>query len=88
MILVIGATGACLATLVSTWVVRRLALRFGVVARPAADRWHRRDVPLLGGVALVLHEILRQPHLVRRTPEIPAAEPLHSRPALIPIGGR
>jgi glucokinase-like ROK family protein len=48
----------------------------------------KADACVLGGVALVLHEILRQPHLVRRTPEIPAAEPLHSRPALIPIGGR
>jgi len=48
----------------------------------------KADACVLGGVALVLHEILRQPHLVRRTPEIPVAEPLHSRPALIPIGGR
>ncbi len=46
------------------------------------------DACVLGGVALVLHDILRQPHLVRRTPEIPEAEPLRSHPTLIPIGGR
>ena len=46
------------------------------------------DACVLGGVALVLHDILRQPHLVRRMPEISVAEPLHSRAALIPIGGR
>lgn len=33
-------------------VCRRLARRTGVVAHPRADRWHRAEVPMLGGVAI------------------------------------
>ena len=33
---------------------RRVALMFGVVARPKSDRWHRDAVPLLGGLAIAL----------------------------------
>jgi UDP-GlcNAc:undecaprenyl-phosphate GlcNAc-1-phosphate transferase len=35
-----------------TAVVRSLALRRGLVDPPRADRWHRRPVPRLGGVAI------------------------------------
>jgi len=35
-----------------TLLAERVAPRLGVVARPKADRWHRREVPLLGGVAI------------------------------------
>src|SRR4051794_14459452 len=31
---------------------RYLALRFGFVAKPREDRWHRRPVALFGGVAI------------------------------------
>ena len=31
---------------------RRLGLRYAYVAYPTDDRWHRRPVPLLGGVAI------------------------------------
>ncbi len=31
---------------------RRAAIRFGFVARPTRDRWHRRPVALFGGVAI------------------------------------
>jgi UDP-GlcNAc:undecaprenyl-phosphate GlcNAc-1-phosphate transferase len=41
-----------------TPLVRRLALRTRVVARPKADRWHREAVPLLGGVAIWLATML------------------------------
>lgn len=34
-------------------VLRRVAFATGVVAKPAANRWHRQPIPLLGGVALV-----------------------------------
>ena len=30
----------------------RMARGSGIVAYPAADRWHRRQVPLLGGAAV------------------------------------
>jgi UDP-GlcNAc:undecaprenyl-phosphate GlcNAc-1-phosphate transferase len=36
----------------------RLSRRLGVVARPVADRWHRREVPLLGGVAIAMATVL------------------------------
>jgi len=34
--------------------VRAVGLRMGLVATPAADRWHQRPTALLGGVAIVL----------------------------------
>ena len=45
------ATGAVL-SLALIPLCRRLAVRHGCVAHPAADRWHRRPVPLFGGVAI------------------------------------
>lgn len=45
---------ALAASLVLTLVCERLAPRFGLVAVPRNDRWHRAPVPLLGGVAIVL----------------------------------
>jgi len=35
-----------------TPVVRLLARRFGLLAHPVSDRWHRHPVPLLGGIAI------------------------------------
>src|SRR2546428_10606743 len=37
-----------------TWVVRFVAPRVGLVDVPREDRWHRRPVPRLGGVAIFL----------------------------------
>ena len=34
-------------------VLRRLAFATGVVAIPAANRWHRQPIPLLGGLAIL-----------------------------------
>lgn len=34
--------------------VKPLARRLGAVAAPRADRWHRRPIPLLGGIAIAL----------------------------------
>ena len=31
-----------------------LARRLGAVARPRQDRWHRKEIPLLGGIAIAL----------------------------------
>jgi len=39
---------------VLTWAVRVVAPRLGLVDRPRGDRWHRRPVPRLGGVATYL----------------------------------
>ncbi len=40
--------------LASTLVAREVARRFGLVAHPRADRWHRRPTAMLGGVAIAL----------------------------------
>jgi UDP-GlcNAc:undecaprenyl-phosphate GlcNAc-1-phosphate transferase len=45
---------ALAASLVLTFICERLAPRFGLVAVPRNDRWHRAPVPLLGGIAIVL----------------------------------
>jgi UDP-GlcNAc:undecaprenyl-phosphate GlcNAc-1-phosphate transferase len=49
--LISGLCGFVLA-LVLAQLCKPLAHRLGVVARPKADRWHRREIPLLGGVAI------------------------------------
>jgi UDP-GlcNAc:undecaprenyl-phosphate/decaprenyl-phosphate GlcNAc-1-phosphate transferase len=48
------ALTAFVLSLTLTLLAERVARRAGVVARPAADRWHRGEVPLLGGVAIVV----------------------------------
>ena len=41
-------------SLTTTLLVMPLARRVGAVARPREDRWHRGEVPLLGGLAIVI----------------------------------
>jgi UDP-GlcNAc:undecaprenyl-phosphate GlcNAc-1-phosphate transferase len=41
-------------SLAATPAVRALASRFNICAMPAQDRWHRRPIPLLGGVAIAI----------------------------------
>ena len=40
--------------LVLTPVVRMLARRYGAVAGPKTDRWHKRPTAMLGGIAIWL----------------------------------
>jgi UDP-GlcNAc:undecaprenyl-phosphate GlcNAc-1-phosphate transferase len=49
---------AFVAALAAVPVVKRVALHTGLVAVPKADRWHRSQVPLMGGVAIVLATLL------------------------------
>ncbi len=51
------ATSFCLA-LVLTFVVRALARRFGFVAQPKIDRWHKKPTAMLGGAAIWLSVII------------------------------
>ncbi|MBI1746729.1 MAG: hypothetical protein HYR55_09095 [Acidobacteria bacterium] len=44
---------AFILSLVLTPLIRRLARRFGFVARPRDERWHKRPTALLGGIAIV-----------------------------------
>ncbi len=50
----LGLTAAFLLSLGLTAVVRRLALRAALVDAPRGDRWHRRAVPRLGGIAIYI----------------------------------
>ncbi len=47
------ATSFCLA-LILTFVVRAIARRYGFVAQPKTDRWHKKPTAMLGGVAIWL----------------------------------
>jgi UDP-GlcNAc:undecaprenyl-phosphate GlcNAc-1-phosphate transferase len=52
------------ASLVLTLVVRAAARRFGLVAKPRADRWHKKPTALFGGVAIFLGFLAS--YLIRR----------------------
>ena len=43
---------ALVVSLILVPVCRMVAFRFGYVAKPRTDRWHRRPTALLGGVAI------------------------------------
>ena len=49
----IGALAA-IASIVLTLVVRSIAVRRGIVAKPKSDRWHKRPTAMLGGIAIFL----------------------------------
>src|SRR5215210_963689 len=54
------AASFCLA-LVLTPLVRALARRFGFVAVPKIDRWHKKPTAMLGGVAIWLSVVITSP---------------------------
>ena len=54
--------------LVLTPLVRALARRLGVVAKPKTDRWHKRPTAMLGGVAIWLSVVISYLAFVPRTP--------------------
>src|SRR6185295_18368842 len=51
------AASFCLA-LILTPVVRAFARRFGFVAKPKIDRWHKNPTAMLGGTAIWLSVII------------------------------
>ena len=51
------AASFCLA-LVLTFLVRAFARRFGFVAAPKTDRWHKKPTAMLGGVAIWLSVVI------------------------------
>lgn len=65
--LVAIATSFVLA-LVLTPIVRALARRWGAVARPKLDRWHKKPTAMLGGVAVFLSVTITFILLVPRAP--------------------
>jgi len=52
-----------------TLAVRALARKFGFVAKPRADRWHRKPTALFGGVGIFLAFLVT--YLVHRPAEVP-----------------
>jgi len=54
--------------LVLTPVVRAIARRFGVVAKPKTDRWHKKPTAMLGGVAIWLSVVTTYLLFVPHTP--------------------
>jgi UDP-GlcNAc:undecaprenyl-phosphate/decaprenyl-phosphate GlcNAc-1-phosphate transferase len=54
--------------LVLTPLVRALARRRGLVARPKTDRWHKKPTAMLGGIAVFLSVIITYIFLVPRAP--------------------
>ncbi len=54
---------------VLTYVVREAAHKFGFVAKPKTDRWHKRPTAMLGGVAIFLATVLIYLFFVPKTSE-------------------
>lgn len=52
-----GAVAVVVAA-VLTWIVRSMARRFGYVAKPKSDRWHKRPTAMMGGVSIFAATIL------------------------------
>src|SRR5689334_1811048 len=55
-------------TLAVTPVVRALARRRGLVARPKTDRWHKKPTAMMGGISIWLAVVLSWLLLVPHTP--------------------
>ena len=60
------ATSLVLA-LVLTPIVGALARRFGIIAKPKTDRWHKKPTAMLGGVAIWLSVVLTVQFLIPAT---------------------
>lgn len=71
LILATGAS-AFLVSLVLAQVCKAVARRLGVVSRPRTDRWNRREVPLLGGVAMAASVFAIAPIALHASPQVGA----------------
>lgn len=47
-----GAVVALMACLFCIWLLKPLAIRVGLVDRPNGRKWHEKEVPLIGGIAM------------------------------------
>lgn len=66
--IVVAVTGFIVA-LLATYGVRAFAVRFGFVAKPKLDRWHKKPTAMLGGAAIFLTTALMYLFFVPRTPD-------------------
>src|SRR6185503_14512299 len=60
------AASFCLA-LILTPLVRALARRFGFVAKPKTDRWHKKPTAMFGGIAIWLASVISYVIFIRPT---------------------
>jgi UDP-GlcNAc:undecaprenyl-phosphate/decaprenyl-phosphate GlcNAc-1-phosphate transferase len=65
---VAGVTSLVVA-IVLTFVIRELAQRYGFVAKPKSDRWHKRPTAMMGGVAIFATTVLMYGVFVPKTEE-------------------
>ena len=49
---------SCLVSFSLTPLVAKLALRIGMLNHPSGDRWNRRTIPLMGGVAILVGTVV------------------------------
>jgi UDP-GlcNAc:undecaprenyl-phosphate/decaprenyl-phosphate GlcNAc-1-phosphate transferase len=66
--LIIGIISFVLA-IISTYIVREAAHRFGFVAKPKADRWHKRPTAMMGGAAIFITAISVAIFFIPHTPK-------------------
>ncbi len=66
--LIIGIISFVLA-IISTYIVREAAHRFGFVAKPKADRWHKRPTAMMGGAAIFITAISVSLFFIPHTPK-------------------
>lgn len=52
-----------------TYIVRELAQRYGFVAKPKSDRWHKRPTAMMGGVAIFLATMIMYGAVVPKSTE-------------------
>jgi UDP-GlcNAc:undecaprenyl-phosphate GlcNAc-1-phosphate transferase len=64
----LAVAAAAILALVLTPLVRLLARRIGMVAKPKTDRWHKKPTAMLGGVAIWLSVVISFLTFVPRTP--------------------
>ena len=64
----LAMAAAAILALVLTPLVRVLARRIGMVAKPKTDRWHKKPTAMLGGVAIWLSVVISYFAFVPRTP--------------------
>ncbi len=83
--LLVAASAAT--TAAAVWPLRRLARARGFVARPRADRFHDRTVPLLGGPACVLGLLVAVILACRSPVGIPCVTPTEGRLLIAAIAG-
>ncbi|HEX2640095.1 MAG TPA: hypothetical protein VHL50_05960, partial [Pyrinomonadaceae bacterium] len=62
-----AATISILVSAILTFVVRAVARRYGFVAKPKTDRWHKRPTAMLGGAAIFVTTLILYAAVVPKT---------------------